>query len=139
MMGKCQVRFKGEGDTVTYALLPDKKHSSSVEYKTSGWKLSSDRKFITFTDKIGIGKLKLKGTRDLHFYQFQQIKRVRLIKRADGYYCQFLILADIQVKITPTQRATGIDYGLNYFIADSSGQVVESPKFYRKSEIKQIK
>ena len=41
----------------------------SVEYKSTGWKIAFDRKSIKFTDKKGIGKLKLKGTRDLHFYQ----------------------------------------------------------------------
>ena len=60
------------------------KDCRSVEYKTSGWKLSDDRKSIIFTDKKGIGKLKLKGTHDLNFYQPDQIKRVRLVKRADG-------------------------------------------------------
>ncbi|MBD3558967.1 transposase, partial [Planktothrix sp. FACHB-1355] len=54
-----------------------KKNNRSVEYKTSGWKLSSSRKQITFTDKKGIGKLKLKGKWDLNFYQIEQIKRVR--------------------------------------------------------------
>jgi len=71
-----------------------KKNCRSVEYKTSGWKLSETRKQITFTDKKGIGKLKLKGTWDLNFYQLDQIKRVRLVRRADGYYVQFLISAD---------------------------------------------
>ncbi|MEA5497659.1 transposase, partial [Limnoraphis robusta Tam1] len=65
-----------------------KKHARSVEYKTCGWKLSENRKHITFTDKNNIGKLKLKGTYDLHFYQLEDIKRVRLVKRADGYYVQ---------------------------------------------------
>ena len=36
-----------------------KKNCRSVEYKTSGWKLSETRKQITFTDKKGIGQLKL--------------------------------------------------------------------------------
>jgi putative transposase len=52
------------------------KDCRSVEYKTTGYKLAEDRKSITFTDKNGIGRLKLKGTRDLHFYQPDQIKRV---------------------------------------------------------------
>ncbi len=39
-----------------------KKHCRSVEYKQSGWKLSPDNKSIKFTDKKGIGKVKLKGT-----------------------------------------------------------------------------
>ncbi len=56
------------------------KDCRSVEYKTSGWRLADDRKSITLTDKNDIGKLKLKGTRDLHFYQPDQIKRVRLVK-----------------------------------------------------------
>ncbi|MDJ0677307.1 MAG: transposase, partial [Calothrix sp. MO_167.B42] len=46
-----------------------KKHTRSVEYKTSGWKLSQTRKAITFTDKKNIGTLKLKGTYDLNYYQ----------------------------------------------------------------------
>ena len=67
---------------------PQFKHNSrSVEYKQSGWKLSENRKQITFTDKIGIGKLKLKGTWDLHFYQIKQIKRVRLIRRESRVLC----------------------------------------------------
>jgi putative transposase len=50
------------------------KDNRSVEYKTTGWRLANDRKSVIFTDKNGIGKLKLKGTRDLHFYQRSQIK-----------------------------------------------------------------
>jgi transposase len=36
------------------------KDNRSVEYKHSGWKLSEDRKKITFTDKKNIGTVKLK-------------------------------------------------------------------------------
>jgi len=35
-----------------------KKNSRSIEYKVGGWKLSSCRKRINFTDKKGIGMLK---------------------------------------------------------------------------------
>ena len=31
------------------------------------------------------------GTRDLHFYQGKQIKRVRVVRRADRYYAQFCL------------------------------------------------
>ena len=37
--------------------------------------LADKRKTITFTDKKGIGRFKLKRTRDLHFYSLGQIKR----------------------------------------------------------------
>jgi putative transposase len=110
------------------------KDCRSVEYKTSGWKLALDRKFITFTDKKGIGRLKLKGTRDLHFYQINQIKRVRLVKRADGYYCQFCIDVNRQENIEPSVNTIGLDVGLKEYYTDSHGVMVENPKFLRIGE-----
>jgi putative transposase len=65
------------------------KNNRSVEYKTTGWKLSEDRKSINFTDGHKIGLCKLIGSRDLNFYQPEPIKRVRIVRRADGYYTQF--------------------------------------------------
>ena len=111
-----------------------KKNARSVEYKSCGWKLSENRKAITFTDKNNIGKLKLKGTYDLHFYQLKDIKRVRLLRRADGYYVQFCVSVDVRIETEPTGKAIGLDVGIKYFLADSSGNTIENPQFYRKSE-----
>ena len=111
-----------------------KKHSRSVEYKTTGWKLDNNLKAITFTDKKGIGRLKLKGTYDLYYYQIEQIKRVRLVRRANGYYVQFCIDAKIQNELEPTKKAVGLDVGIKYFFADSDGNTESNPQFYRKSE-----
>ncbi len=111
-----------------------KKRGHSVEYKTSGWKLSQDRKYLTLTDGFKIGKLKLVGSRDLNFYQIEQIKRVRLVKRADGYYAQFCIDIDRKEEVKPSQTTIGLDLGLNHFYTDSNGKVVENPRFLRKSE-----
>ena len=108
----------------------------SVEYKTSGWKLADNRKSITFTDKKGIGRLKLKGTRNLNFYQPDQIKRVRLVKRADGYYAQFGISVNRTEILPATGDTIGLDVGLASFYTDSNGIEVENPKFYRASEVK---
>jgi len=44
------------------------KDCGSVEYKTNSGQLADDRKSIRFTDKCGIGRLKMKGTRDLGLY-----------------------------------------------------------------------
>ena len=106
----------------------------SVEYKTSGWKLSEDKKSITFTDKCGIGKLKLKGTRDLGFYELYQFKRVRLVKRADGCYVQFCIQADRLEVLQSTGKTIGLDMGLKEFYTDSNGVMIENPRFLRKGE-----
>jgi putative transposase len=114
-----------------------KKNCRSVEYKTSGWKLSETRKAISFSDKKSIGTLKLKGTYDLNYYNIKQIKRVRLVRRADGYYAQFAIDIDLKIEAEPSGQVVGIDLGLKYFIADNKGNVESSPQFYRKS-LKQL-
>ncbi len=111
-----------------------KKNCRAVEYKTSGWKLSENRRSITFTDKKGIGKLKLKGTWDLNFYQLDQIKRVRLVRRADGYYVQFLIKVENTVSLQPTGKTIGLDVGVKEFYTDSNGHAQPNPKFYRTGE-----
>jgi len=110
------------------------KDCRSVEYKSTGWKLADDRKSINFTDKKGIGRLKLKGTRDLHFYQINQIKRVRLVKRADGVYVQFCVDVDRKENTEPSGTAIGLDVGLKEYYTDSNGTTVENPRFLKKGE-----
>ena len=55
-----------------------KKRGHSVEYKQTGWKLSEDREYLTLTDGFKIGRLKLIGSRDLNFYQIEQIGRAHV-------------------------------------------------------------
>ena len=104
-----------------------KKNTRSVEYKTSGWKLSDDRKSITFTDGFEAGKFEMWGTRDLNFYQIAQIKRVRVVRRADGYYAQFCIDVEREIKHEYTGKIVGIDLGLEFFYTDSDGKTVQKP------------
>lgn len=106
----------------------------SVEYKQTGWKLEPDGKHITFTDGCGIGRLRLRGTRDIELFPLKQIKRVRLIKRADGYYCQFAVQADRKWEHTPTGKHVGIDMGLKEFLTDSEGSTVANPRHLSKAE-----
>src|SRR5205807_3772057 len=63
----------------------------SVEYKQTGWKLAPDGRHITFTDRCGIGQLRLVGNPSQKIFAFPpaHIKRVRLVRRAAGYYSQF--------------------------------------------------
>jgi putative transposase len=110
------------------------KDCRSVEYKSTGWKLAADRKSINFTDKKAIGRLKLKGTRDLHLYQISQIKRVRLVKRADGVYVQFCVDVDRKESTEPSGNTIGLDMGLKEYYTDSNGTMVENPRFLRKGE-----
>ena len=124
----CKKGIKGKKGYPRY-----KKNTRSVEYKTSGWSLSKDKKYLTMTDKFSIGKMKLIGSRDLHFYDSKLIKRVRLIKRADGFYSQFCIDVERNENIELTGSNIGIDLGLNHFYTDSNGQKIDNPRFLRKS------
>ena len=111
------------------------KNNRSVEYKTTGWKLDPNtKKHITFTDKNNIGRLKLIGSRDIYFYSSDQIKRVRLVRRADGYYCQFCINVDVKEEHEPTKQILGLDVGLTDFYTDSEGHKEPNPRFLRKGE-----
>ncbi|AMW29870.1 MULTISPECIES: RNA-guided endonuclease InsQ/TnpB family protein [Limnospira] len=103
----CQKKVKGKKGFPKF-----KKNARSVEYKTSGWKLSETRKAITFSDKKGIGTLKLKGTWDLNYYDIKQIKRVRLVRRADGYYAQFAIAVNVRIETEPTHKIVSLDLGI---------------------------
>jgi putative transposase len=111
-----------------------KKDSKSVEYKTSGWKLSTDCKAITLTDGFKIGTLKIRGAKDLNFYSLDQIKRVRIVRRADGYYAQFCVSVDRIEDLAPTGKTIGLDMGLESFYTDSNGEKIENPRFLRKAE-----
>jgi putative transposase len=111
------------------------KDNRSVEYKTSGWSLHPTKRRITITDKKGISELKLLGKWDIHEYPVKSIKRVRLVRRADGYYCQFCVdveCVDIQ---PPTGQEIGLDVGLESFYTDSNGHQEPNPKFLRKGEV----
>ena len=114
------------------------KRARSVEYKKSGWKLSPENKSITFTDKKGIGKLKLKGTWDLWRFDKKQINRVRIVKRADGYYVQFCVAVNAKEEIESTGKTIGLDVGLKEFYTDSDGHCEPNPRFYRKGEKRAI-
>ena len=116
------------------------KDNRSVEYKTTGWKLSEDRRHLSLTDGFGIGSLKLLGSRDLSFYSKEQIKRVRVVRRADGYYAQFCVAVDRTEDLAPTGRTVGLDVGLESFYTDSNGGKVENPRYLRKAEkrLKQV-
>ena len=110
------------------------KDCRSVEYKTSGWKLHKTKRRITFTDKKGIGELKLLGKWDIHSYNLKDIKRVRLIRRADGYYAQFCISIDVVDIQSKTGKEIGLDVGIESFYTDSNGHHEPNPKFYQKAE-----
>jgi len=112
------------------------KDCRSVEYKQTGWKLDEGRTRLTLTDGFKAGTFRLKGTRtrDLLGYALDQIKRVRIVRKADGYYGQFGIDADRRASVEASGKAVGIDLGLSHFYTDSAGATIENPRHLRRSE-----
>jgi putative transposase len=113
----------------------------SVEYKQTGWRLKPDGQHVTFTDGMGIGTLRMIGTnptrkkaRPIATFPVEQIKRVRLVKRADGYYVQFAVKAERTLPHEPTGKQVGIDVGLKAFYTDSEGNTIANPRYLRKAE-----
>ena len=69
-------------------------------------------------------------------FPLEQIKRVRIVHRADGYYCQFGVKAraSIRAPAYETGSVVGIDMGLKVFYTDSDGKAIDNPRHYRKAE-----
>ncbi len=110
----------------------------SVEYKTSGWKLEADGKHLNFTDGCGVGRLRLVGNtkQQVATFPVKAIKRVRIVKRADGYYCQLAVQSERKIEHVATGAQVGIDVGLKAFYTDSDGDSVANPRFLRAAEKK---
>src|SRR5215831_3695960 len=98
---------------------------------------------------VGIGTLRLIGTRVKQgsqqanqplrspaAYALPTIKRVRIVRRADGYFCQFCIAVCRLKTHKDTGVERGIDRGLHAYSTESEGQKVENPRFFRKAERK---
>src|SRR5262245_37399249 len=88
-------------------------NNRSVEYKTTGWKLDPDGRYITFTDGCGIGRLRLVGNKkqSIETFPVKDIKRVRIVRRADGYYVQFCVKTKRKVEHILSGKQLGIDVG----------------------------
>jgi len=57
-----------------------------------------------------------------------------VVRRADGYYVQFVIKIEHQVDVKPTGKTIGLDVGLEELYTDSKGDSEPNPRFYRKGE-----
>jgi putative transposase len=127
----CKKKVNGKKGYPTF-----QKDNRSVEYKTSGWSLHPTKRRIKFTDKIGIGEVRLLGKWDVHTFPVKLIKRVRIVRRADGYYCQFCIDTENSNPFPETGNRIGIDVGQKVFYADSNGNFEENPRFLQTSALR---
>jgi putative transposase len=107
----------------------------SVEYKATGWRLEPDGKRITCTDGNGMGTLRMIGKKGKgETSPSKQIKRVRLVKRADGSEVQVAVKTERTVPHEPTGKQVGSDVGLQSCSPDSDGTTGEHPRSLRQAE-----
>lgn len=126
---RCRKNAKGDKGYPRYL-----KEVRSVEYKTQGWKVSENLKYIRLKDGHKIGWLRLMGGKPLTAAMLSAVKRVIVVRKADGYYALFAVDSRLEEYSVPTGKSIGIDVGLDNFYTDSNGQTVPNPKFLRKME-----
>ena len=63
-----------------------------------------------------------------------EIKTLTIKRCADKWYTIFCYGGVVIDKIKPEEKRIGIDVGLESFATLSNGEVIENPKFFRKSE-----
>jgi putative transposase len=73
------------------------------------------------------------GKWDIHTYPVKSIKRVRIVRRADGFYVQFCVDVECKENVPSTGQEIGLDFGLEHFYTDSNGHHEPNPRFLRNS------
>src|SRR3990167_10676507 len=76
-----------------------------------------------------IGYLRMMGMQPLN-----SPKGARIVKRASGWYVQ--VIDEVIETPRENKKEVGIDLGLKYFVADSNGNKVVPPKFFRSTQKK---
>jgi len=97
----------------------------SITYPQSGFQLENK----LYLSKIG----------EISVVKHREVKgkiKTLTIKRTltNKWFAYFTVEKEIEKKIIQNQRSIGIDMGLNNFYADSEGNLIDNPKYLRKSE-----
>ncbi|MGK7899401.1 MAG: type V CRISPR-associated protein C2c8 [Xenococcus sp. (in: cyanobacteria)] len=62
-----------------------------------------------------------------------QARTLQIVKRASGYYLQ--LAGNIPERVEkPSNKACGLDVGLQYIYSDDVGKQIDPPRYYRKQE-----
>ncbi len=99
---------------------------NSFILKQAGWKL--DGKYLTIRN---IGTFKLRLSRSIE----GKIKTVTIRRGSTGKWFVCFSCEDVFLKpLPPTDRATGIDVGLEFFLTTSDGMKIGNPRFFKGSQ-----
>lgn len=122
--------FRGikQGKKIGFPRFQSYKRWSSFSFRDykSGGRIVDDRFHLNPKNKIKV---------ILHRPIIGTPKYTRVVRRADGYYVQVICETE-NIKAEKTGKQIGLDLGLKYFVADSNGEKIEAPKFFRKAQYK---
>lgn len=77
--------------------------------------------------KIGWVKMKMSRPTPEGF----QLKQIRVVKKASGYYVALIYQLAVDIPDTPMQgHPLGVDIGLDKYLATSDGELINRPKFF---------
>ncbi len=96
----------------------------SFEFNNTGFSLEGNHLQIS-----KIGNVRLHLSRPVK----DKIKQLRILRRVDGWFAQFVVEIDGQ-PLPANHDAVGIDLGIENFAALSNGEFIENPTFYKKAQ-----
>ncbi|HEY9691656.1 MAG TPA: transposase [Oculatellaceae cyanobacterium] len=77
--------------------------------------------------KIGWVKMKMSRPTPDGF----QLRQIRIVKKASGYYAMLIYQLAVDIPDTPMQGyPLGVDIGLTQYLATSDGELIDRPKFF---------
>lgn len=117
------------GETPGYPRFRGRNRFSSIGFKEygNGFKLDGRRLRVS-----GIGRIPVRWHRQIE----GQIKTVRIIRKADGWYASFACEIPDPVPLPKTGQDVGIDVGIASLITTSDGDKEPHPAHHRKAQAK---
>jgi putative transposase len=116
------------GQTPGYPRWATQNRYDSFTYPQAGFSLTRDNRLCL--SKIGDIKIKL------HREVQGTIKTCTIKREGTHWYVCFACEVETQPKLPYTDEAVGIDLGLLHLATLSTGDTIENPRYYRKSEKK---
>ena len=114
------------GEKPGYPRFKSARRYDSFTYPQRGFQLQNGRLQLA---KIGLVKIKL------HRPLQGKVKTLTIRRQADGWYACFSVEVDPAV-LPPSNKAVGVDLGLESFAITSDGEFFPSARYLRKSERK---
>ena len=102
----------------------------SIDLRQYGTDYKIKNGYFISWKKYKLQWIKCRGLQD-----FKEATHGKIIKRASGWYLQVCVETEIENR-EKTGKEVGIDMGLKYFVADSNGNTIKSPQYFRRMQRK---